>query len=124
LPGQRAHSLDGIDAFIERAMAEWHIPGLAIAVVQTDDPAVLKTFGWRDRDAGLPVTTDTLFPICSLTKSFTATALAMLADARRLDWDRPVRDYVPELRLYDRDTTERVTVRDLLLHRTGLPRHD
>ncbi len=124
MPGQRAHSLDGIDAFIERAMAEWHIPGLAIAVVQTDDPAVLKTFGWRDRDAGLPVTTDTLFPICSLTKSFTATALAMLADTRRLDWDRPVRDYVPELRLYDRDTTERVTVRDLLLHRTGLPRHD
>lgn len=52
MPGQRAHSLDGIDAFIERAMAEWHIPGLAIAVVQTDDPAVLKTFGWRDRDVG------------------------------------------------------------------------
>ena len=124
LSHQRTHSLDGMDAFIERAMAEWHIPGLAIAVIRTGDPAVLKTFGWRDKNAGLPVTTDTLFPICSLTKSFTATGLAMLADAGRLDWDKPVRDYVPELCLYDHDTTERVTVRDLLLHRTGLPRHD
>ncbi len=124
MPRQHAHSLDGIDAFIEHAMADWHIPGLAVAVVQAESPAILKTFGLRDRDAGLPVTTDTLFPICSLTKSFTATGLAMLADAGQLDWDRPVREYVPELRLYDRDATERVTVRDLLLHRTGLPRHD
>jgi len=124
LPRQHAHSLDGIDALVEQGMADWHIPGLAVAIVQADSPAILKTFGLRDRDAGLPVTTDTLFPICSLTKSFTATGLAMLADAGQLDWDRPVREYVPELRLYDLDATGRVTVRDLLLHRTGLPRHD
>jgi len=116
--------LDSIPAFITRAMADWHIPGLAIAVVQANELTMLHGFGWRDREAGLPVTTDTLFPICSLTKSFTASSLAILADAGRLDWDRPVRDYVPELRLHDRDATERVTVRDLLLHRTGLPRHD
>ncbi len=116
--------LDRIPAFITRAMADWHIPGLAIAVVQANELIMLHGFGWRDREAGLPVTTDTLFPICSLTKSFTASSLAILADAGRLDWDRPVRDYVPELRLHDRDATERVTVRDLLLHRTGLPRHD
>jgi len=116
--------LDSIPAFITRAMADWHIPGLAIAVVQANELTMLHGFGWRDREAGLPVTTDTLFPICSLTKSFTASSLATLADAGRLDWDRPVRDYVPELRLHDRDATERVTVRDLLLHRTGLPRHD
>jgi len=113
-----------IPALITRAMADWHIPGLAIAVVQANELTMLHGFGWRDREAGLPVTTDTLFPICSLTKSFTASGLAILADAGRLDWDRPVRDYVPELRLHDRDATERVSVRDLLLHRTGLPRHD
>ena len=121
---QQAKALDTIPAFITQAMADWHIPGLAIAVVQNGELNLLHGFGWRDKEAGLPVTTDTLFPICSLTKSFTASGLAVLADAGRLDWDRPVRDYVPELRLHDRAATERVTVRDLLLHRTGLPRHD
>lgn len=121
---QQTTVLDSIPALIARAMADWHIPGLAIAVVQANELTILHGFGWRDREAGLPVTTDTLFPICSLIKSFTASGLAILADAGRLDWDRPVRDYVPELRLHDRDATERVSVRDLLLHRTGLPRHD
>ncbi len=121
---QQAIALDNIQAFIAQAMADWHIPGLAIAVVQANELTLLHGFGWRDREASLPVTTETLFPICSLTKSFTASGLAILADAGRLDWDRPVRDYVAELRLHDRDATERVSVRDLLLHRTGLPRHD
>jgi len=124
LSDQRAKALDDIQGFIAQVMADWHIPGLAIAVVHATELTLLECFGWRDREAGLPVTTDTLFPICSLTKSFTASGLAILADAGSLDWDKPVRDYVPELRLYDRDATERVTVRDLLLHRTGLPRHD
>src|SRR5262249_21056700 len=69
-------------------------------------------------------TTDTQFLICSITKSFTATGLALLVDERRLDWTKPVRDYIPEFRLHDPVATDRVTVRDLLCHHSGLPRHD
>ena len=70
------------------------------------------------------MTTDTHFMICSITKSFTSTGLALLVDERRLDWKKPVRDYIPEFRLHDAVATDRITVRDLLCHHSGLPRHD
>jgi CubicO group peptidase (beta-lactamase class C family) len=113
-----------LDALIAEAMDEWKIPGLAIAVVQNGEVALLKAYGLRDVEAGLTVTTDTHFMICSITKSFTSSGLALLVDERRLDWEKPVRDYIPEFRLYDAVATDRITVRDLLCHHSGLPRHD
>jgi len=103
---------------------EWKVPGLAVAVVQNGEVAVLSAYGLRDVEADLKVTTDTQFTICSITKSFTATGLALLMDERRLDWKKPVRDYIPEFRLHDAVATDRVTVRDLLCHHSGVPRHD
>jgi hypothetical protein len=76
---------------------------------------------WR---RALPVTEDTQFILCSVAKSFTALGLAMLVDAGRLDWAKPVRDYLPEFRLDDAVAMECVTTIDLLCHHTGLPRHD
>src|SRR5215472_2028386 len=113
-----------LECLITEAMDEWKIPGLAIAVVQNGEVTLVKAYGLRDVEAGLPVTTDTQFTICSITKSFTATGLALLVDERRLDWKKPVRDYVPEFRLHDAVATDRVTVLDLLCHHSGLPRHD
>jgi CubicO group peptidase (beta-lactamase class C family) len=113
-----------LDALVAEAMGEWKIPGLAIAVVQNGGVALLKAYGLRDVEAQLPITIDTHFMICSITKSFTATGLALLVDERRLDWKKPVRDYIPEFRLHDAVATDRVTVRDLLCHHSGLPRHD
>lgn len=113
-----------LDALVAEAMAEWQVPGLAVAVVRDGAVAVRKAYGQRDVEAGLPVTLDTQFLICSITKTFTATGLALLVDEGRLDWARPVRDYVPEFRLHDDIATDRVTVRDLLCHHSGLPRHD
>jgi CubicO group peptidase (beta-lactamase class C family) len=113
-----------LDTLVADTMAEWKIPGLAIAVVQNGEVALLKAYGQRDVEANLPVTTDTQFLIGSITKTFTATALAMLVDEGRLDWTQPVRDYLPEFRLQDAVATDRVTVRDLLCHHSGLPRHD
>ena len=78
----------------------------------------------RDMEAGLPVTVETQFILCSVTKSFTALGLAMLVDEARLDWTKPVRDYLPEFRLHDAVATERVTAIDLLCDNTGLPGHD
>ena len=113
-----------LDTLAAEAMAEWKIPGLAIAVVRNDEVPLLKAYGHRDVEAGLPVTTDTHFTICSITKSFTSTGLALLVEEGRLDWTKPVRDYVPEFRLKDAVATDRITVRDLLCHQSGLPRHD
>ena len=112
------------ELLITEAVDEWKVPGLAVAVVQNGEVAVLSAYGLRDVEADLKVTTDTQFTICSITKSFTATGLALLMDERRLDWKKPVRDYIPEFRLHDAVATDRVTVRDLLCHHSGLPRHD
>ena len=99
-----------LEALIAEAMDEWKIPGLAIAVVQNGEVALVKAYGLRDVEAGLTVTTDTEFTICSITKSFTSTGLALLVDERRLDWKKPVRDYIPEFRLHDAVATDRITV--------------
>jgi CubicO group peptidase (beta-lactamase class C family) len=113
-----------LDALAGEAMAEWQVPAVAIAVVHNGETVLLKACGQRDVEAGLATTPQTQFTICSITKTFTATGLAMLVDEGRLDWTKPVRDYVPEFRLHDAIATDRITVRDLLSHHTGLPRHD
>src|SRR5262245_1398236 len=113
-----------LEHLIAEAMDEWKVPGLAVAVVQNGEVALVRAYGLRDAAAGLKVTTDTQFLIGSVTKSFTSTGLALLMDERRLDWTKPVREYIPEFRLHDPVATDRVTVRDLLCHQTGLPRHD
>src|SRR5437764_11705493 len=113
-----------LDCLAADSMGDWKVPGAALAVVQDGKVALAKAYGQRDVEANLPVTAATQFVICSITKSFTATAVALLHNEGRLDWSRPVRDYLPEFRLHDPVATERVTVRDLLSHQSGLPRHD
>lgn len=116
--------IPALELLITEAMGEWKLPGLAVAVVQNGEVAFVKAYGLRDVEAGLKVTTDTQFLIGSVTKSFTATGLALLVEEQRMDWKKPVRDYIPEFRLHDAVATDRITVRDLLCHHSGLPRHD
>jgi CubicO group peptidase (beta-lactamase class C family) len=113
-----------LDRVAAGVMADWKVPGAALAVVRDDKVVLTRAYGQRDVEANLPVTPATQFAICSITKSFTATAVALLHHEGRLDWNRPVRDYIPEFRLSDPVASERITVLDLLCHRTGLPRHD
>src|SRR4051812_41785805 len=121
---EEPEALAGIDAFVESTMAAWKVPGLALAVVKDGKVVKSEGYGFRDRDKKLPVTPRTLFPIASISKSFTVTGLGMLVDEKKLDWDRPVREYVPEFLLKDSLASDRVTTRDMVTHRTGLPRHD
>jgi CubicO group peptidase (beta-lactamase class C family) len=113
-----------LDRLAADVMADWKVPGAALAVVRNGKTVLTRAYGQRDVEAGLPVTPATQFVICSITKSFTATAVALLHHEGRLDWSKPVRDYVPEFRLSDPVASDRVTILDLLCHRTGLPRHD
>ncbi len=112
-----------IDALIEPALDGWRVPGLAVAIVQGDE-VWLKGFGYRDLERKLPVTPDTLFVGASTTKAFAAFGAGILVDQGKLDWDTPVDRYLPEFELFDRQTSAQVTLRDMLSHRTGLPRHD
>ena len=123
-PAGQPAGLEGLDRFVEQVMAEWQVPGLALAAVKHGEVVALRTYGLRDPERGLPVTTGTLFAIGSVTKTFTATGLAILADEGRLDWSRPVRDYLPDFALMDRRASREITPRDLVSHRSGLPRHD
>src|SRR5215831_14104192 len=113
-----------LETVVTEVMAEWHIPGLALALVRQDAPPLLQVFGLRDIDSGMSVSNTTVFPIGSITKSFTATGLALLVDEGKLGWDVPVREILPEFKLKDPIASEKCTLRDLLTHRTGLPRHD
>jgi CubicO group peptidase (beta-lactamase class C family) len=119
-----APNLDGLDDFINQTMKDWKVPGLAIAVVQGDKVILLKGYGYRDMEKQLPVTPNTLFAIGSITKSFTVTTLGMEMDEGKVDWDKPVRDYLPTFKMYEPVLTEQMTIRDLITHRSGLPRHD
>ncbi|UNU23723.1 serine hydrolase [Microcoleus vaginatus] len=116
--------MQGLSEFINKAMQEWKIPGLAIAIVKDSQIIFCEGFGKRDVEQNLIVTPQTLFAIGSCTKPFTTMAMGILADRGKLDWDRPVRNYLPTFKLYDSYATERMTPRDLVTHRSGLPRHD
>ena len=117
-------ALADLDAVVEAALVDWKTPGLAVAVVSGGEVALARGYGQRDIAAGLPVTATTLFSIGSSTKAFTTFVMGQLADEGRLDWDEPVVTYLPEFRLRDEYAALHATPRDLLSHRTGLPRHD
>ena len=115
---------NGLDTLVQRTLERWHIPGLALAVVSGDEVLHLAGYGQRDPAHGLPVTPDTLFPIASMTKSFAVMSLGLLVDEGKLEWDKPVRDYLPGWQMFDPLSTDTLTVRDMLSHRSGLPSHD
>ena len=116
--------VQSIDQFVAEQLAAWEVPGCAAVAVQDGQVVLATGWGQRDLDTKLPVTADTLFAIGSTTKAFTAATVGALVDDGLLEWEQPLRDYVPGLQLYDAVVTDRLTVVDLLSHRSGLPRHE
>src|SRR5579872_1228457 len=117
-------NLRRFDAVIEAILHSSRIPGAAIAIVVGGETILAKGYGYRDLQAKLPATSQTVYPIASTTKAINATLLGTLIDEGKLAWDTPVQKYLPEFSLRDPLLSSRVTVRDLVLMRTGLPRHD
>ena len=116
--------LKGLDTFALRILKEWNAPGVTIAVVEKNKVIYTGGFGYRDYEKKLPVTENTLFAIGSCTKAFTASMIGMLVKEGNVDIDKPVRQYLPELVFQNEYTNDHVTLRDMMCHRTGLPRHD
>lgn len=119
-----AFSPEALKAQVETMMQQWNLPGLSLAIVKDGEVILTEGYGIRNAAQDLPMGPQTMLPIGSTTKSFTALILGTLVDEGKLSWDAPVKSYIPWLELYDSVLTERVTVRDLLCHRTGLPSHD
>ena len=119
-----APELAGFDEFVHASLDQWGVPGVAVAVIIDGKVVHAQGYGLRDVGDQLPVTADTLFAIGSCTKAFTTMLLGTLADEGKLDWDAPVRSYLPTFTLQDPIATALMTPRDLVTHRSGLPRHD
>ncbi|HUT91845.1 MAG TPA: serine hydrolase domain-containing protein [Thermoguttaceae bacterium] len=113
-----------VDAIVEDARKVWSVPGAAVAIVKDDKVIHLKGYGVKEQGKSDPVTPDTIFNIGSTGKSFTALAVAILADEGKLGWDEPVRKHLGYFRLADPEADRLVTLRDLATHRVGLARHD
>jgi CubicO group peptidase (beta-lactamase class C family) len=110
-----------IDHYVQEQMREMRMPGVALAIVKGDDVVHLEAFGDAD-SSGRAVTPQTPFIIGSTSKSFTALAIMQLVEAGKIDLDAPVRRYIPWFRVADREASERITVRNLLNHTSGLSR--
>ena len=111
----------GVDAIVKPFMAAFETPGIGVAIVRPGAAPFLKGYGVRTMGKPAVVDAHTRFGIASNSKSFTAAALALLVEEKKLDWEDPVTKHLPEFRMYDPAVTAMMTVRDLLVHRSGLP---
>ncbi|MGA9773314.1 MAG: serine hydrolase [Blastocatellia bacterium] len=112
------------DEYVNKAIKDWEVPGLAIAIIKNDRIVFAKGYGVRELGKAATVDERTLFAIGSSSKAFTAASIAMLIDEGKLKWDDPATRYLPGFQLYDPYATRELTVRDLLSHRSGLERGD
>ena len=119
-PRQPAAPPPDLDQWVARAMQTFEVPGLALAIVKDDGVVVAKGYGVRKLGDPTPVDARTLFGIASNTKAFTATALGLLVEEGKIEWDAPVVRYLPAFAMWDPFVTRELTVRDLLVHRSGL----
>lgn len=116
--------LQGLDAYMAQVLKDWNVPGIGVGIVIKDKLVFAKGYGYRDYGKKIPYTATTTQPIASNTKLFTAIAAGLLVDDGKLDWDKPIRNYVPSIKFYNDDLDRTVTMRDMLSHRTGITRHD
>jgi len=109
-----------VKELLERVVADHVLPGVVVAAVVDGELVHAEACGYRDLEQKLPVTEDTPSRWYSISKPITAVAWGRLVESGKVKWDTPVKELLPELRFSDPVATERATIRDLLLHRTGM----
>lgn len=97
--------------------------GFAIAIVKGNDVVYAKGFGYSDIENKTPATNNTVFAIGSSTKAFTASLMGLLRDQGKINFEISPRAYIPELKFFNPEMNNQITIKDLMTHRTGLPRH-
>ncbi|MFT6150217.1 MAG: CubicO group peptidase (beta-lactamase class C family) [Saprospiraceae bacterium] len=121
---KKNNPLKGFDKFVESALKDWNVPGAGIAIVKDGEVILVKGYGYADVAKKRKADKKTLFAIGSSSKAFTAASVMQLVDEKKLDLNKSVISYLPNFKLYDDYATKNITPRDLLSHRSGLPRHD
>ncbi|HEX6575091.1 MAG TPA: serine hydrolase [Gemmatimonadaceae bacterium] len=121
---QKTDPLAGLDTYIESAMRDWKIPGVAVGIVKNDSIVFLRGFGVRTLGRPEKIDEHTIFAIASDTKAFTGMLMAMLVDDGKIRWDATLTTYLPTIKFGDDFLTRELTVRDALTHRSGLARAD
>lgn len=117
-------NLRDFDSYAAKAMKEWKVPGMAIAIVRNDSIVFAKGYGVRKLGDPTPIDARTLFAIGSASKAFTAAAVAMMVDDGKMKLDERITTYLPGFQMFDPYATRELTVRDVLSHRSGLSRGD
>jgi CubicO group peptidase (beta-lactamase class C family) len=115
---------EGLDSELNKVLETWNAAGFAVAVVEKDNIIYSKGFGYRDYENKIPVTPNTLFAIGSSSKAFTSGLLGILREEGKLSFDDSPIKHIPELRFYNNEMNNLITIKDIMTHRTGLPRHD
>lgn len=109
-----------VEEVVQRAMSTFNVPGIAVGIVHNQNLALAEGYGVTNIQTGTPINARTNFGIASNSKAFTATALAILVDQGKIAWEDPVKKYIPEFKMYHEYVTQEFTIRDLLVHRSGL----
>jgi CubicO group peptidase (beta-lactamase class C family) len=116
--------LAAVREHVEYVLKDSGIPGFAVGIVKDGKVVFAEGFGYRDLKNKLPVTENTLFPLGSITKAMTGLTVGMLVNDGHVQFDEPVRTYLPEFQLKDSYRTVHTTVKDVLSMRTGLAAHN
>ena len=110
--------------YVEKELARYKTPGMGVGVIRNGEVLFAGGFGYKDLETKERIDADTMWAIASCSKSFTGTLLGMLVDDGVLDFDRPIKDYLPDFKMYDAFATAECTLRDMMCHRTGLAGYD
>lgn len=120
LTAQNNHKTAALDTYFQKAIVDWDVPAMGIAIVTKDSVLFSKGYGVKDINTKEPADANSLFAVASNTKAFTAAAIGILVDQGKLSWDDKVVDHLPWFKMYDPYVTANMTIRDLLSHRSGL----
>ena len=115
---------ENIRKHINDLLKEHHTASVQVAFIKDGQIILDEGYGFRDYQNKIPTDSDTIYSVGSSTKAFTGAAIAKLVEEGKLEWDKPVKHYLPDFAMYDKCVTEELSVRDILCHRCGLPRHD
>jgi CubicO group peptidase (beta-lactamase class C family) len=118
------NKLGDFDQYVEKALKDWNCPGIGVGIIYKNKMVFVKGYGYKDFEKKSPVTANTLFQIASNTKLFTAVLAGMLVEDGKLEWDKPIKQFIPTIQFYNDELNNSVTLRDMLSHRTGVSRHD
>jgi len=117
------HKIKSLEGKFEKVLSASKSAGFSVAIVKGSEIIYANGFGFRDIENKTPVTSNTIFAIGSSTKAFTASLLGILRENGKVDFETSPRKYVPELQFYNSEMNAQITIKDLMTHRTGLPRH-